>query len=57
MEKLEYPGRDATRKSGDTLCKTGVHTPVPLRSQKDIYQHPRGGGEAWAAVGSVLAEG
>lgn len=57
MRKLEYSGRDATRKSGDTLCKIGAHTLVPLRSPKDIYQRPgRGVGVAWAAVGSVLAE-
>lgn len=40
MGELKYPGRDATREFGDTLCKIGVHTLVPPRSQKDIDQHP-----------------
>lgn len=40
MGELEYPGRGTTRKFGDTLCKISVHTPVPLKSQRDIYQHP-----------------
>lgn len=37
---LESPGRGTTRTFGDTLCKVGIHTLVPWKSLKDIYQHP-----------------